>query len=85
MLLISWKGETKLQKVFNDGKVPCVGFGNCLILSRIPLIRTLFIRISKYSDRLGPSAKHFVSVTVYIFLWLKFFPPFIKYIQGIMY
>jgi hypothetical protein len=32
--------------------------------SRTPLIWTLIIRITNYPDRLGPSGKHFLAVTV---------------------
>jgi len=42
--------------------------------SGTPLIRKLVIRIANYSERLGPSLKPFLNVTVlYITLWLKFF------------
>ena len=43
-------------------------------LSGTPFIRTLVIRNSIYPDRLGPSAKHFLTVIVLYLLWLKFFP-----------
>ena len=39
-----------------------------LLYSRTPLMWPLVIRIANYSDRLGPSGKHFPTVTVLHFL-----------------
>jgi len=52
--------------------------------SRTPLIRKLVIRIANYPDRHGPSAKHFLTVIVHLFM-ASTFHPIIKYILGIMY
>ena len=44
------------------------------IYGTTPLIRTLVIRMANYSDRLGPSGKHFLIVTVQHIFMAECFP-----------
>ena len=46
----------------------------CCVYSRTPLIRTLVIRIANYPDRLCPSCKHFLTVSV-PYLFMAYIPP----------
>ena len=48
--------------------------------SIIQLNRTLVVRIANYPNRLGPSTKHFLTVTVLHLFMALIFPPFVKYI-----
>ena len=42
--------------------------------SRTPLVWKLVNRLANYPDRLIPSGKHFLTLIVLRFLWLKIFP-----------
>ena len=42
------------------------------------------IYIVLYTDRLGPSGKHFLTVNL-LHLFMDIFPPIVKHIQGISY
>jgi len=54
----------KYDKYIRKEKKGCCETTRKIMYSGTPLIRTLAIRIADYPEQLGPSGKHFLTVTV---------------------